>query len=339
MISLLENISLKPFNTFGIDASARYFVEIHSDADLQELIADGFLKNRLHLILGGGSNVLFTSDFQGIVLKTVQKGIAILEETAEYVWVEAAAGEVWQDFVLWAVERNYGGIENLSLIPGCVGASPIQNIGAYGVEAKDTIRRVNALELRTGKKHVFENRECRFGYRDSIFKKELKGELMIDSVVFELSKNPVINTDYGAIRNELEKKGIKNPSIKDISELICEIRTAKLPDPAAIGNAGSFFKNPLVNAQKVDELKQTYPNLVTYPQPDGTVKLAAGWLIEQCNWKGYKNNQVGVHPKQALILVNYQNASGLEVISLAGEIQQSVREKFAIDLEMEVNVY
>lgn len=338
MLKILKNIQLKPYNTFGISAIARELVEIRSKEEAVELAESGLLKGKLHLVLGGGSNVLFTADFDGLVINILNKGIHRVEETEDTVLVESAAGEVWHDLVMWTVDHGLGGLENLSLIPGSVGAGPVQNIGAYGVELKDCYHSLNAIDLVSGNDRAFSKEECRFGYRDSIFKRELKGRMLIYSVTFRLSKVPMLKLGYGAIKQELEAMSVNKPTIADVSKAVCSIRISKLPDPAVTGNAGSFFKNPVVSAGKAEDLKKQYPEIPVYPQPDGTVKLAAGWLIEHCRWKGYRESDAGIHPKQALVLVNYGNASGLDIISLAGKIQNSVLEKFGVRLEMEVNV-
>jgi UDP-N-acetylmuramate dehydrogenase len=339
MLKVLENIQLKPYNTFGISATAREFVEIRSEEEAVELVKSRLLNNKFHLVLGGGSNILFTSDFDGVIVNVLNKGIQVVEDHEDTVLVESAAGEIWHNLVAWAIEKGLGGLENLSLIPGSVGAGPVQNIGAYGIELKDSFYSLKAIDLETGLIRTFNKKECRFGYRDSIFKRELKGRMLILSVTFSLSRNPVLKLGYGAIKQELETKGVNQPTVADVSEAVCHIRRSKLPDPAITGNAGSFFKNPVVSAEKPENLKNQYADIPVYPQPDGTTKLAAGWLIEQSGWKGYREGDAGVHPKQALVLVNYGNASGLDIISLAGKIQNSVLEKFGVKLEMEVNIF
>jgi UDP-N-acetylmuramate dehydrogenase len=339
MPAVLENIQLKPYNTFGIEAVAKQFVEIRNREEGMQLVDSGLLTDKIHLVLGGGSNLLFTGDFDGIVINVLNKGIKTIEEHDEFVFVESAAGEVWHDLVLWTINKGFSGLENLSLIPGNVGASPVQNIGAYGVELKDIFHSLNAIDLLSGEERIFLKDECFFGYRDSIFKRELKGRMLILSVTLKLSRKPSLKLDYGAIRQELETMKIKKPSLADISEAVCRIRRSKLPDPAITGNAGSFFKNPVIPFSKAKELKIFYPDMPVYPQLDGSVKLAAGWLIEQCGWKGYRDGDAGVHQKQALVLVNYGKATGLDILNLAGRIQNSVLEKFGVRIEMEVNVY
>ncbi len=333
-----ENYSLKSLNTFGINVDAKYFTEVASINEIGE--TSGFIRSGQmnHLILGGGSNILFTKNFDGIVLKISLRGIELVKEDADHYYVKAMAGENWDEFVDYCVAHNYAGLENLSLIPGTVGASPIQNIGAYGAEIKDTFHELEMLDLETGKIIVMKPEECRFEYRNSIFKNELKGRIIILSVTFRLSKTPSLLTDYGAIKDELVKMGIKKPTIQNIREAVISIRQSKLPDPNEIGNAGSFFKNPSVTAFVHSDLKNRYPNLVSFPQKDGTYKLAAGWLIEQCGWKGRRAGDAGVHEKQALVIVNYRNAGGNEILDFSEKIKQSVLDKFGVALEREVNV-
>lgn len=339
MLTILENIELKPYNTFGINALARQFVEVRSREEAVELAKSGLLKGKLYLVLGGGSNMLFTGDFNGVVVNVINKGMKVIEEHEEDVLVESSAGEVWHDLVTRTIKNGWGGLENLSLIPGCVGAGPVQNIGAYGVELQDCFHSLKAIDLETGYERSFNREECHFGYRDSIFKRELKGRMLIHSVTLRLSKNPVLKLDYGAIRQELEAMGVTTPTITDVSDAVCRIRRSKLPDPEVTGNAGSFFKNPVVSGVQAEHLKNQHAGIPVYPQADGTMKLAAGWLIEQCGFKGHREGDAGVHPRQALVLVNYGNASGLDIISLAGKIQNAVFEKFGVKLEMEVNIF
>lgn len=333
-----EDFSLHSFNTFHIDSVARFFTEVNSIEKLRELISSGKLNDNPTLILGGGSNLLFTGNFKGIVVNIINKGIDIIFRTEDSVIVKVAAGENWHEFVTYCVNQGFGGLENLSLIPGNVGSCPIQNIGAYGVEVKDYILSVETVDLQSGEILIFSNEECRFGYRDSIFKKDIKGKIAICSVTFELKLNPVVHLEYGAIKQELFSMGIENPTIADISQAVCAIRQSKLPDPKLLGNAGSFFKNPTVDQKFAEKLAETFPNLVSYPFGDAKVKLAAGWLIEQCGWKGFRDGDAGVHEKQALVLVNYGNASGSSLLTLAHRIQNSVYERFGVQLEMEVNV-
>lgn len=333
-----EDFSLHSFNTFHIDSVARYFTEVNTIESLKELITSGQLKDKLLLIVGGGSNLLFTGNFKGIVVHIINRGIETISRTDDSVIVKAAAGENWHEFVTFCVNQGFGGIENLSLIPGNVGSCPIQNIGAYGVEVKDTILSVDAVDLHTGKLLNFSKDECRFGYRDSIFKRDLKGKFAICSVTFQLKLNPVVQLEYGAIKQELSVMGVENPTIADVSKAVCAIRHSKLPDPKILGNAGSFFKNPTVDEKFAEKLAESFPKLVSYPLGDEKAKLAAGWLIEQCGWKGFRDGDAGVHEDQSLVLVNYGNATGSNILTLAHRIQNSVYERFGVKLEMEVNV-
>jgi len=338
MVTINKAVSLKALNSFGISAEAEYFAAISGREELQELIDDGWLKKMPFLILGGGSNILFSGDFAGIVLKIENKGIEVIETNEDFVKVRAAAGENWHEFVLWCIEKGFGGLENLSLIPGNVGSSPIQNIGAYGTELKDSFYSLEAIDIHTGQPLELDRKACRFGYRDSIFKHELKEQAIIWSVTFRLERNPLVQLEYGAVSQELAAMNIVNPGIREVSEAICRIRRAKLPDPAVIGNAGSFFKNPVISGERAEMLKAAYPGLVCYYLPEGSVKLAAGWLIEQCRWKGFRRADAGVHEKQALVLVNYGQASGEEILALSEQIRQSVLERFDVLLDIEVNI-
>ncbi len=338
-MTIYENQSLLLLNTFHIDASTRYLVEINSESDFLSLIKDKRYIDSNKLVLGGGSNLLFTKDFEGIVIKNNLLGKELVKEDEEHYYVKAGAGEVWHEFVLWCIKNNYAGLENLSLIPGKVGASPMQNIGAYGIEIKDVFESLEALDMQTGENVVFTNTQCEFGYRESVFKRKYKNRYFIKSVTFKLTKHPKFNTSYGAIEKELEVMGVKDLSIKAISDAVISIRSSKLPDPAQIGNAGSFFKNPEVSASKYESLKKEFPTIVGYPLENGNVKLAAGWLIEQCGWKGKREGDAGVHVNQALVLVNYDKAKGSEIYHLSTAILKSVHEKFGVDLEREVNIY
>ena len=332
-----QNFSLKRFNTFGIDVKARYFNSFGSQADLEENLQAKNPGETL-LILGGGSNILFTKDINGLVLKNDIKGIDILTEDEHYVYVKAGAGENWHAFVQYCLQHNLAGIENLSLIPGNVGASPMQNIGAYGVEIKDVFYDLEAYHIKEEKCFTFSLNDCEFGYRDSIFKRRYKDQFVILSVTYRLRKQPVFHTKYGAIEQELEKMGIKKLSIQAISQAVINIRTSKLPDPAEIGNAGSFFKNPSIPQEQFLNLKERFPNVVAYPNEDGTYKIAAGWMIEQSGWKGVRKGDAGCHPKQALVLVKYGNSKGNDIYALSQEILESVKDKFGIKLEREVNI-
>jgi len=337
MLQIQENVSLKNFNTFGIDVSAKYFVEIGHEDELVELFMDPQWQQIERLVLGGGSNMLFVNDFDGLVIRMNIRGIEHRINHNE-VFVEAGAGEVWNDLVNFCVAREYAGVENLSLIPGSVGASPIQNIGAYGVELKDVLYSCQAFEIATGTFRKFTNEDCRFGYRDSIFKNELKEKYIITSVKFKLSLTPNLNLKYGAMEQELTNRGITNPTIKDVSQVVSHIRVSKLPDPSTIGNAGSFFKNPVITADQFQEVYPKFPEVVNYPAADGQVKLAAGWLIEQCGWKGKVVGHTGTWKNQALVLVNHGGATGEEVYSLSSQIIDSVYRKFGVLLEREVNI-
>lgn len=337
-MTVTENVSLKSFNTFGIEARARYFVRVQTTAQLHDVLANPVYRAVPKLVLGGGSNVLFINDyFDGLVIKIDIKGITVLEETQQLVRLEVGAGEVWHDLVVHTIEKGYSGLENLSLIPGTVGAAPMQNIGAYGVEIKETFDSLEALHVESGESRRFTNAECRFGYRESVFKHELKGQYIITSVRFTLSKMPVFHTSYGAIQDTLREMGVGELSVKAISEAVCHIRRSKLPDPAQIGNAGSFFKNPEIPKAQFEALKAQYPGMPGYVTSPDLVKVPAGWLIEQCGWKGKVVGATGVHKMQALVLVNYGEAKGREIKALAEEVQQSVQERFGIRLTPEVN--
>ena len=333
-----SNHNLQELNTFGLSCIARQFITIRSHTELLKFLEKYKSSNDPLLILGGGSNILFTKDYNGIVLKNEIKGIDIIQENDNEIWVKVGAGEIWHDFVLYCVTKNWAGIENLSLIPGTVGASPIQNIGAYGVEAKDVIQEVNAINITDSVKRNFLAEDCQFGYRDSIFKKELKNQLIITSVVFKFQKNPDINISYGAIQSVLDDKGVRNPTIKDISDTIIRIRQSKLPDPKKIGNAGSFFKNPVISTSLYKKLQIKHSSIPGYPLDDEQIKVPAGWLIEQAGWKGKTIGSIGVHKHQALVLVNYGNGNGNEIKKLAYMIKDDVFEKFGINISLEVNV-
>lgn len=339
-MQLQENFSLKALNSFGIDATARYFGKFSTWeelAALKESLPNNLPENPL--ILGGGSNILFTKNFDGAVLKNEVLGIRLIEETKEHILVEAGAGENWHGFVMHCINQHYAGLENLSLIPGTVGASPIQNIGAYGVEIKDCFHSLDAYHLQDKTVIQFAAKDCEFGYRDSLFKKGLKNQLAILKVRFLLSKHPNLKTSYGIIEQELAKKNISSPSIKDIANAVISIRTSKLPDPKLIGNAGSFFKNPVIPIARFQQLQNQYPSIPGYAtdSPD-FIKIAAGWLIDQSGWKGYRKADAGCHALQALVLVNYGHATGTEILQLSNEIIASIDEKFGILLEREVNI-
>jgi UDP-N-acetylmuramate dehydrogenase len=337
MLQIQENISLKPYNSFGIDVKASYFAEIFSEADLARLFKNEIVKSQKLLVIGGGSNVLFTQNYKGLVVKISIKGIQS-EMIDDKVLVTAGAGEVWNDFVNYCVGHHFAGVENLSLIPGTVGASPIQNIGAYGVELKDVFENCSAFEIKTGKIKTFTYDDCHFGYRESIFKGELKGRYIITSVTFRLSAEAKINTSYGAIETELLNRGIEKPNIADVSAAVSHIRVSKLPDPSTIGNAGSFFKNPVIEKYEFADIVAKHPDVVHYPTADDKIKLAAGWLIEQCGWKGKVLGQTGTWKNQALVLVNLGHATGTEVYNFSEQIIDSVKSTFGVTLEREVNI-
>ena len=345
-----ENQSLKPYNTFRIDVNARYLAAFATIGELAELVewargrglldrggTRGPAERRL-FVLGGGSNVLFTRNIDGLVLHNRLKGVELIHEDEEHVYVRAGAGENWAGFVEHCLERGWAGLENLSLIPGCVGAAPIQNIGAYGVELQDVFLELDAWSLAEGRVCTFTLGDCAFGYRDSVFKGTYRDQFIILSVTLRLRKTPIFHVSYGAIREELERMGVHELSIRAVSQAVITIRRSKLPDPADIGNAGSFFKNPTVTEEVCETLRDRFPGIVGYPIVGDGVKLAAGWLIEQCGWKGYRQGDAGVHARQALVLVNYGNAGGAEIYRLSEEIAASVRNKFGVELEREVNI-
>jgi UDP-N-acetylmuramate dehydrogenase len=336
MNQIAENISLKGLNSFGIEARARYFAPFATSDDLAGLL--DWAGKRRKLVLGGGSNILLTEDIDGIVLQNAIKGIEQLDEDEEHVYVRAGAGENWSAFVDYCIGRDWAGLENLSLIPGSVGAAPMQNIGAYGVELESVFLELDAWSLADRKVHTFTLGDCEFGYRDSVFKRRLRDQFVILSVTLRLRKRAIFHTSYGAVQEELDRMGVKDLSIRAISQAVISIRRSKLPDPAQIGNAGSFFKNPTVPSAQFTRLQAKFPGIVGYPIITGNTKIAAGWLIEQCGWKGYRKGDAGVHAKQALVLVNYGNASGTELNQLGEAIAASVQEKFGIALEKEVNV-
>ncbi len=332
-----ENFSLKKYNTFGIDTSAKYFAGFNSIEQLQAL-TQRFAHEKI-MILGGGSNVLFTKDFNGIVLRNEIKGIHIIDEDPLHYYLRAGSGEIWHQFVMHCINNNYAGVENLSLIPGFVGASPMQNIGAYGVEIKDVFHSLEAYHLSDKKIVTFSKQDCAFGYRESVFKKQYKDQFVIVNVTYKLDKQPHINTSYGAIMQELENMQISNPTIRDVSQAVINIRSAKLPDPNVIGNAGSFFKNPVISRSHFNDILSAHPEIPHYATEDvAMVKVPAGWLIEKAGWKGYRKDDYGVHNKQALVLVNYNKATGKEIFELSENIISDIQNKFAILLEREVNI-
>jgi len=332
-----KDVQLKPFNTFGIEATAKYFIEVSSINQLQEILQSPDYQSTERLILGGGSNMLLTKDFDGLVIKIAIKGFEVVNENEDNIWIKAGAGLVWHDLVMQCVNQNYAGMENLSLIPGTVGAAPMQNIGAYGIEIKEVFEELQALEIATGEIKTFDKAMCNFGYRESIFKHEAKGKYIILNVTFKLNKRPTFHIEYGAIKDTLAEMNISEMSIKSISDAVIHIRQSKLPNPAEIGNAGSFFKNPEILKSQFEDLKAQFPTIPSYPVSETTTKVPAGWLIEQAGWKGQRFGNIGVHAKQALVLVNYGGGKGEEIKELSQKIQASVKEKFGIQLSAEVN--
>jgi len=336
-MKIQQNYSLKKYNTFGIAATAKYFACFSSENELVELLRNDLCKTEPLFILGGGSNILLTQDFEGLVLANTIKGMEVLAEDNHSSTIEVGAGEVWHDFVLWSIEKNLSGIENLALIPGLVGASPMQNIGAYGLEVKDVITTVHFTEIGSGNSKILSNEDCNFGYRDSIFKHELKEKVVITKVIFKLSKTPLNKTTYGAIEEELKNLNL-DPSPKNISTAVINIRSRKLPDPKILGNSGSFFKNPIIKTTQFENLKREFPEMVGYTISETKTKIAAGWLIDNAGLKGYRKADAGVHKNQALVLVNYCNSTGLEIINLAKEIHEKIKDKYGISITPEVNI-
>ncbi len=335
-MKIQENISLKPFTTFGIDKKAKFFTTVETLDELKVALLAAKEKQLPVFILGGGSNILLTRDIEGLVIKLEIKGINLVKEEGDQLWVEVGAGEMWHELVLHSIAQDWAGLENLSLIPGTVGASPMQNIGAYGVEIKDLFASLQAMHRETLEMQSFDAEACQFGYRESVFKQAFKDQYVITSVTFRLSKTPNFHLEYGAIREVLAANDIDQPSIRAISNAVIQIRQSKLPDPKEIGNAGSFFKNPTIPTIQFDALKASYPSIPGYPSAEG-VKVAAGWLIEQTGWKGKRIGEVGVHAKQALVLVNYGGGTGEEIKKLSEQIQASVYDKFGVQLQAEVN--
>ena len=338
MPNVLKHVSLKKFNTFGIDASADILIEVVDIQGFKDVMRRVAAEHVEPLILGGGSNILFTKASYPFVIINKLTGIEKLDENEDFVWVRAGAGEIWHDLVLFCINQGWGGVENMSLIPGTVGAAPMQNIGAYGVEIKDVFDSLEAIDLESLEEKSFSNSDCEFGYRESVFKKELKGKYFITSIILKLTKNHKVNISYGAIGDVLATEGISNPTIQQVSDAVIQIRQSKLPNPEEIGNAGSFFKNPVINADQFEMLKKKYPDIPNYAQPDGKVKVPAGWLIQQCGWKGSREGAVGVHKNQALVLVNYGKGKGDDIRKLAMKIKKSVKDQFEIDITPEVNM-
>lgn len=339
MTAISEHVSLKPYNTFGIEVQARFFTQICHLQQVQELAtAKGMFAQLPKLPLGGGSNLLFTQNYNGLVLHNCLKGIVIDKETDQNVWLTAQGGEVWHELVQYCVAQNWGGLENLSLIPGSTGAAPIQNIGAYGVEIQDVFTKLQAVHLASGEIHTFLKADCRFGYRNSVFKKKFREQYFICSVTLQLNKNPLFTLQYGEVQRTLEQLGYTVPTVQAVSHAICHIRNSKLPNPAELGNCGSFFKNPEVETAAFERLHRLYQTMPHYSAANGRIKIPAAWLIEQCGWKGRRVGNTGTHKNHALVLVNYGNATGAEIKQLSENIQQSVFEKFGILLEPEVNM-
>jgi UDP-N-acetylmuramate dehydrogenase len=337
-LQLQERISLKPYNTFGVEVAARWFAQAHDDAEVRAGIAAAAEKGLPLMVIGGGSNLLLTRDVEALVLRMASHGVRVVSDEGERVVVEAEAGEVWDDFVRWTLAQGFGGLENLSLIPGTVGAAPMQNIGAYGVEIKDVFAGLTALDRESGELSEFGLEDCAFAYRESRFKRE-PGRWLILRVRFALSRAAKLHLDYGPVHQRLAEEGVTAPTPADVSRVIGAIRREKLPDPAVLGNAGSFFKNPVVSATQADALRQQYSDLVAYPQGDGQMKLAAGWLIDKAGWKGFRDGAVGVHAQQALVLVNYGGATGAQLHALAQRIRDDIQQRFGVELEMEPNLY
>ena len=337
-MNIIENYPLLKLNTFGIDIKAKYFTSINTINELIEVTKTNVFKDLELLILGGGSNILLTKDFDGLVILNNIKGKEIIDQNQQSIFLKIGAGENWHELVMYCVDNGWGGIENLSLIPGNTGTAPMQNIGAYGVEIKETFIELEALEISSGKIVKFNNSDCEFGYRESVFKNKMKNQYIILNITLELKKNPVLNINYGDVKAILESQNIKNPGIKEVSNAIISIRQSKLPDPKKIGNSGSFFKNPIVSLNLLELIKKKYPNVVNYEINENEFKIAAGWLIERAGWKGKKFNNYGIHEKQALVLVNYGLANGMEIFELSEKIILDIKDKFGIKLEREVNI-
>lgn len=336
-LNLQSDMSLKPFNSFGVDVRARLFAEAHDDAEVREALSLAEKRGLPLLVVGGGSNLLLTGDVEALVLRMASRGLRVLDDAGEQVLVEAEAGEPWHPFVQWSLAQGFSGLENLSLIPGTVGAAPMQNIGAYGVEVKDLFAGLTALDRHSGELREFALEECAFAYRDSLFKREA-GRWLILRVRFRLARQAALRLDYGPVRQRLVEMGVEAPTASDVSRAICAIRSEKLPDPAELGNAGSFFKNPVVSFELAERIRAQHADLVSYPAGDGLVKLAAGWLIERAGWKGFRDGDAAVHRLQALVLVNHGHATGAQLLALAQRIQGDVLARFGVALEIEPNV-
>ncbi len=336
-MEIKKQFSLKKYNTFGIEAKAKEFVAVHSIMDLDLILKENQSKNKF--ILGGGSNMLLTKDLDALVIHVDLKGKKIINQNDDFVWIESQAGENWHELVLWTINQNFGGLENMSLIPGNVGTTPVQNIGAYGTEIKDTFVSCDAIKIENQEMKTFTNSECRFGYRESVFKNEIKDQYIITSVVFKLTKkNHKINISYGDIKSELDKKNILIPSLIDVSNAVISIRQSKLPDPKELGNSGSFFKNPILLKKNFEFIHKKFPEMKFYEISETEVKVPAGWLIEQAGFKGKRFGDAGIHKNQALVLVNYGNATGQEILKVSKEVQKTVFEMFGIEIEAEVNI-
>jgi UDP-N-acetylmuramate dehydrogenase len=336
-MQMQSNFSLKSFNTFGIEAKAKNFVAVHSLDELKTVLVEHAAEPKF--ILGGGSNMLLTQDIEALVIHIDLKGKRILKEDDDFVWVESMAGENWHEFVLWTIDQNFGGLENMSLIPGNVGTTPVQNIGAYGTEIKDTFVSCDAMKIDDQTMRTFSKEDCRFGYRESIFKQEAKDQYIITSVVFKLTKrNHNINTSYGDITKELALQNVTVPTLKDVSNAVIAIRQSKLPDPKVLGNSGSFFKNPVISRSHFEKVQVQFPEIKFFEVSPTEVKVPAGWLIEQAGYKGFRKGDAGVHKNQALVLVNYGSATGQDILALSREVQQAVFDKYSIAIEAEVNV-
>ncbi len=338
MYAITTNKPLLQYNTFGLDISSNYFTNIDKINDLQELIQNDISNFHSILILGSGSNILFTRNIDGLVIHNDLQGIHTIDEDENNIWLQIMSGTIWHEVVRYAVAHNYGGIENLALIPGTVGAAPIQNIGAYGCEIKEVLTAIHAIDMNTAEDTTFSNHQCRFGYRDSIFKREAKNKYFITSIVLKLDKNPKIHSKYGDIQKVLAERKVQNPSIADVAEAVIYIRNSKLPNPKELGNAGSFFKNPVISSLWFKKLNDKYPDMPHYPTSDEKVKIPAAWLIEQCGWKGKIVGNTGNHIRQPLVIVNYGGATGKEILHHAYDVQKSVADTFGIELEMEVNI-
>ncbi|MEX0684828.1 MAG: UDP-N-acetylmuramate dehydrogenase [Balneolales bacterium] len=333
-----ENVSLKAFNSFQVDAYTSHLAEIYSVEQLKSLLEHKIFNDQKKLILGGGSNILFKGNFKGLVVRICIPGVKLIKEDEHHVWIRVGAGVNWHEFIMYCLKRELAGLENLSLIPGSVGAAPIQNIGAYGVEQDQFFHQLEAIDIQSGKFVLFEKEDCGFTYRDSVFKNGLKNRFIISSVTYRLNKKPDVNINYGNISEKLQEMKVHSPTIHDVSDAVCQIRRSKLPDPAELGNSGSFFKNPIVNQEVFQALIKRYPGMVNYPLTEGEVKIPAGWLIEQSGWKGKTIGSVGTHKKQALVIVNYGGASGNEIYDFAMQVKATVHKKYGISLIPEVNI-